>query len=423
MSRSVGVLLILVSVAVGAPSCVDDDSERVGSVVTTPINVGTAPEAGATATTAAAPTTEQTPTTTLAPTPTVNVEALTRFLEDRLAESSAEGGLVAVSKGGADSTIVSAGVTDASRATPVPIDGALPVASITKSYVAAVLLSLQRDGLVELDDPLGDYVDWPDGEAITVRQLLDHTSGVGPWGNATDPTSRFLDTVLSDLTTNRTLSSVVESLRDVEPIGQPGFQTYYSNLNYLLAGRVAEVASGLPFARLLTERITTPLELASTYYPAGESPTSGPAPLPGRFEFEEGVVVSTTAYPNAGFLSLLGPSAAGISSADDLMRWGDALFRERRLGPVDLSPMLDVRPGGYGLGVAGVDRAAGSCVFEGCPAGAKFEVLALNGEVPGSSTRLWYDPSTDTLVLLYLNRDGSELDGPMLELLALARTP
>jgi hypothetical protein len=74
--------------------------------------------------------------------------------------------------------------------------------------------------------------------------------------------------------------------------------------------------------------------------------------------------------------------------------------------------MLDIDPGGYGLGVAGV-TPSGTCIFEGCPAGATFERLALPGDTPGASTRIWYDPATDTVLLVYLNRNALSLDEPM----------
>ena len=402
IGRSARTALLLVPLVLSAAACGEDE----------PANAAAPSSTAASTTTAVS-------TTSSAPRP-VDTAALSGFLEAQLADSGADGGLVALSTGGGPPVIVAAGVTDQASASDVPVDGALPVASITKSYVAAVLLSLQNDGLIDLDDPLGDYVDWPGGDTIALRQLLEHTSGVGPWANATDTTSRFRETVLADLTANYSLTDVVAMLVDIAPLGHPGRQASYSNLNYLLAGRVAEVVAGESFAQILNERIAAPLGLMATYYPVGEAPTLGPAPLPGTFEFDDGVFVSTQEFSNTAYLSLLGPSAAGISTVSDLLTWGDALFRRHRLGSVDLSPMLEIGPGGYGLGVAGVDRAAGTCIFEGCPNDAVFEVFALNGEVSGSSTRLWYDPATDVMAFLYLNRDGSELDAPMFALLDIA---
>jgi hypothetical protein len=91
------------------------------------------------------------------------------------------------------------------------------------------------------------------------------------------------------------------------------------------------------------------------------------------------------------------------------------------MGALDVSVMRFLTPGGYGLGVLGVDADTGSCVFSGCAAGADFEIYGLNGEIPGAATRVWYEPTTDTLLVVYLNRNGASLDEPLLAFLASLR--
>ena len=341
-----------------------------------------------------------------------------RVLDDALGRlldaSGADGGIVAYRRGDDRPTVVTAGVIDAGGA-PMTTERPFPIASVTKSFTAALLVDLADDGLVDLDAPISTWIDWPDGDRITVRQLLLHTSGLGPW-EASAPHGIFDAALFADLDVNHLLADVVELARGVAPVGAPGAQTAYSNLNYVLAGRIAELAGGAPYARLLADRITGALGLTATTYPAGDGPTSGAEPLPGTFEYPAGVLARTTDFPQRGFVSLMGPSAAAVSNVDDLFTWADTLFRTRRLGGTDLASLLRIGPGGTGLGVLGIDAQNGSCVFRGCPDGTTFEYLGLNGEAPGSAVRLWYDPATDLTVLVYLNRDGTMLDRSLIEL-------
>ena len=327
----------------------------------------------------------------------------------------AAGGLIAVAFGDDDPVVVTAGVTDPRSATPVPPDAVLPVASITKSFVAAVLLDLEHEGVVDLDVPIATFLDWPHGESITIRQLLDHTSGLQGWGDAAGD-AQFEAALVADLGANHSLADAVELARTVPPSGPPDGTTRYSNLGYLLAGRIAELVSGRTFAQLLDERIVTPLGLGATYYPVGEAPTTGAAPLPGSYD-HDGVVLHTTDVPQTAYLSLMGPAAGAMSSVPDLVVWARTVLHDRRLGRTDLASMSDIGAGGVGLGVIGVDLRFGDCVFDGCPADADFTVLAMNGELPGASTRLWYDTGHDVTVFVYLNRDDVSLDAPMLAVL------
>jgi hypothetical protein len=102
---------------------------------------------------------------------------------------------------------------------------------------------------------------------------------------------------------------------------------------------------------------------------------------------------------------------------EDYLAWGDAVLRDQAIDGTSLREMSDIAPGGYGLGVVGVTDE-GACVFDGCPPGSEFTRTSLNGDFPGSSTRLLYDPATDTLLAVYLNRNELALDEPMLAFLA-----
>lgn len=408
------VALLLAACVACTPAPEGPVAEPVGSVhldATTPTPTPTPPP---TSTTAAPPPGPTSAPATASPRGSSSA-ALADGLAGLLDRSGADGGIAVYQRGRGTPVVVTAGTIDDSGA-PMPTGRPFPIASVTKSFTAALLVDLAADGSLDLDAPISDWLDWRGGDRITVRHLLTHTSGLGPWAPATGD-GVFDAALFADLGANRPLAEVVDLAREVAPVGPPGAQTSYSNLNYVLAGRIAELAGGAPFARLLAERITGPLGLSSTTYPAGSEASSGAEPLPGTFEYPAGTIVSTADVPRAGFLSLMGPAAAAMSTVDDLLAWAQVLFRERLLAGVDLAPLTDIGEGGYGLGVLGVDRGLGSCVFTSCLAGTDFEYLGLNGEAPGSAVRLWYDPATDAVLLVYLNRDGTSLDAPLVALM------
>lgn len=335
---------------------------------------------------------------------------LTAFAEGLVADTGAEGGIVAWWVGDAEPLVVTAGVADARTGQPIRAGDAFHVASVTKSFVAAAALVLDAEGVLDLDDALADHVDWPGGEAITLRQLLDQTSGVAGFPNGDADDTAYLELLQAEppITIDQTLAAA----RDLPPHAPPGTTTDYGNLSYTLAGAAIEAATGQDLGTVLEERLFRPLGMEATWYPP-----QGPGdvdPLPGLYEVEPGApVLPTTTFDMETWRTVTAPASGAVSTVDDLVTWVDAALRDRRLGNVDLTPMTDIGPGGYGLGVAGVTED-GACVFEGCPAGATFTRLALNGDIPGASTRVLHDPATDATLLVVLNRNALALDDPML---------
>jgi CubicO group peptidase (beta-lactamase class C family) len=142
------------------------------------------------------------------------------------------------------------------------------VFSITKSFVAALVLGLCQDGLLSLDDPVSKYLptfrehgDGPfDRRAVTIRHLLSHTSGAAVAGN-------------------KKPESLPPSFDRIEIITTPGTAFEYSNLGMLILERTLEAASGRDFAVLLHERIIDPLGLEATGYVYAGSATDKVLPL------------------------------------------------------------------------------------------------------------------------------------------------
>lgn len=359
----------------------------------------------------AADTAEPVATTTTVPTPaarTVTGAELQAFADELVTDTRSQRAIVAWADGDEDPVVVTVGED-------VQADDAFHVASITKSFVAAALVLLDADGTVDLDAPVATYVDWPGGEDITVRQLLDHTSGLGPFGNPGDGEedgtgSRYLELVQRG--GSLTLDEVLAATRDIAPADEPGGSATYSNLNYVVAGAVIEAATGEDVGAVLQERLFDPLGMEDTWYPPQRA--GDPEPLPGLYEIEPGLdPLPTTAFDMEPWQTVAAPAAGAVSTLDDLLRWRDAALREQAIDGVDVSAMTEIGDGGYGLGVAGV-ADDGACIFEGCPPGRAFTRWGLNGDHPGSSTRVMHDPATDATLVVYLDRNALSLDEPML---------
>ncbi len=351
--------------------------------------------------------------TTPPPAREVTRSELAVFAEGLVADTGAEGGIVAWWVDGAEPLVVTAGAADARTGRRLHTGDAFHVASITKSFVAAAALALEADGTLDLDDALGEYVDWPGGAAIPLRRLLDQTSGVAGFPNGDADDDAYLALLRADppITIDQTLAAA----RDLPPHAEPGTTTDYGNLSYVLAGAAIEAATGQELGTVLDERVFQPLDMDSTWYPP-RAPGDA-EPLPGLYEVEPGApVLPTTTFDMEVWRTITAPASGAVSTVDDLVTWVDTALGDQEVDGVDVTAMSDIGPGGYGLGVAGVTED-GACVFEGCPDGAIFTRLALNGDIPGSSTRVLRDPATGATLLVYLNRNALELDGPLLEFL------
>lgn len=375
-----------------------------------------APTDAAPTTVPGSPTTTTNSTTAAAAARTVTEAELQAFADELVTTTRSEGGIVAWADGDDPPLVVTSGVADARTDQVLHADDPFHVASITKSFVAAALVLLDADGTVELDDPIGDYVDWPGGDDITVRQLLDHTSGLGPFGNPGDGDedgngSHYFDLVQRGGALS--LDEVLTATRDIAPVDEPGGSATYSNLNYVVAGAVIEAATGQDVGTVLQERLFDPLDMDHTWYPPQGPGDAGP--LPGLYELEPDVdPLPTTAFDMEPWRTVAAPASGAVSTLDDLLRWKDAILRDRAIDGVDVSAMTEIGPGGYGLGVAGV-TADGACIFEGCPPDQTFTRWGLNGDIPGSSTRVLHDPATDATLFVYLNRNALDLDAPTLD--------
>ena len=233
-----------------------------------------------------------------------------------------------------------------------PVDGEVRIASNTKMFVAVIVLQLVQEGLVELDSPIETYLpglitgEGIDGAAITVRQLLQHTSGL----------PEYADQIAADAFGARDSYVAPRDVLDVAlarpAVFEPGGRWEYSNTNYLILGLLIERVTQRPLGEHVQERIAAPLALEHTYLPAaGERTIRGEHPhgyhsadateladitvMDPSFAWSAGAVVSTPSELNAFMQAALDGTLlteASVAELQDAVPAGDALWPEATYG-------------------------------------------------------------------------------------------
>nr|WP_305790173.1 serine hydrolase domain-containing protein [Actinoplanes lichenis] len=267
---------------------------------------------------------------------------------------------------------LAAGVADTATGRPAPVDGQVRIGSNTKPFVAVVVLQLVAEGKVALDEPVETYLpglvrgDGIDGRRITVRQLLQHQSGLPNY-------TEFLP--LDDPALLHTYFEPREllDLALAHPADfAPGTQWAYSNTNYVVAGLLVQKVTGRPLAEQITTRIVGKLGLRHTYFPpVGEQRI--------RERHPHG-------YQGTADVSDLDPSwgwAAGqmVATPSDLNAFFGALLDGKLLPPAQLAEMKRTVPAAmwpgarYGLGLVSTPLSCGGLAW------------GHGGDIPGYETR------------------------------------
>ncbi|MBA9002435.1 serine hydrolase domain-containing protein [Thermomonospora cellulosilytica] len=249
-------------------------------------------------------------------------------------------------------TAIASGVADVRTGAPMDPRSRFRIGSLTKPFVATVVLQLVGEGRVVLDEPIERHLpgvvrgNGNDGREITVRHLLQHTSGLPDVLDHRTP-QEFLRDPLRHWEPRELVDIALQHPR----LFEPGRRWDYSNTNYLLAGMLVESVTGRPYGEEIERRIIEPLGLHGTSVP-GDDPGI-PAPHPrGYVRTPDGLLDLTHLNP-----TLAGSSGGMISSAADLNRFFGALLHGRLLRPAQRRQMMTAMPTGgssgarYGLGL------------------------------------------------------------------------
>ncbi|MFD3315136.1 serine hydrolase domain-containing protein [Streptomyces sp. NPDC058694] len=315
-------------------------------------------------------------------------------------------GVVAQSTGPRGSRYATAGVADKATGAAVRSGDRFRMASASKTFVATVVLQLVGEGRLSLDDTVEHWLpgvvsgNGNDGSRITVRQLLQHTSGLFNY-TADLPVLASVDDYRAGRYTTWAPEQLVGIAMGHAPDFEPGAKWAYSNTNYILAGMIIQKVTGHSWEQQVTKRIIRPLGLRDTSAPTTDSRIPG-RHLHGYSDFgKTGPTIDTTAFnPSAA-----GAAGAMIGTTADLTRFYQALLGGKLLRPAQLAEMkttvraadLDpVWPGAsYGLGLLKVPLTCGGSYYSHA------------GDFPGYTTRNGVSPDGRRAVVLHATGDGA----------------
>jgi D-alanyl-D-alanine carboxypeptidase len=215
---------------------------------------------------------------------------------------------------------------------PIPPDASFRIGSVTKTFMATAVLGAVGEGQLTLDDTLARWLPGVlprlDESAITVRMLLDHTSGVP------DPSPRLLAHPNLFGKGPVTPADLVAKARHLAPVAPPGKEFSYSNADYWLLAMILERATGQTYTQQVEARILRPLGLSHTVLPSNT--TRLPEPFIHGYAPRSGKAPAEV----TGFRSDWASSSGGIvSTTADLARFDGALLGGRLLAPAELAAM------------------------------------------------------------------------------------
>ncbi|NSW38813.1 beta-lactamase family protein [Bacillus sp. Xin1] len=259
-------------------------------------------------------------------------------------------GIIAKTSEGGKTWSYAAGLADLSTKKPMKTDFRFRIGSVTKTFIATVLLQLSGENRLNLDDSIEKWLpgviqgNGYDGNQITIRQILNHTSGIADYVNSKD--FDIMDTKKS-----YTAEEFVKMGISLPPDFAPGKGWSYSNTGYVVLGILIEKVTGNSYAEEVENRIIEPLDLSNTFLSGNSSVIPGTKHARGYFQLDGASELKDVTYINPG-------SSDGdmISTADDLNKFFSYLLSGKLLKEQQLKQMLTTVPTGregtgYGLGI------------------------------------------------------------------------
>lgn len=272
------------------------------------------------------------------------------------------------------------------------------VGSVTKLYTAVLVMQLVEQHRISLDDRVDRWLSFPGADAITVRMLLSHTSGLNDYLN---------HMTLEQLGQPWTPGQLVEIAIAAGPMGAPGMtQAIYSNTNFVVLAMIVEAETGKSWEANVRERIAAPLGLVHTY-DAGESERAAHL-VGGWLETPSGWLDTSTLFdPSVGWAI-----GSMVSTNAELLRFSEALFDgELFASPATLAQMRHYQTEGdpaYAgddppatLGLAMMSLSMGGMTLEG-----------HLGHIEGYNACALRDPETGAIIVVTSN-DNRASAGPI----------
>jgi D-alanyl-D-alanine carboxypeptidase len=292
-----------------------------------------------------------------------------RKAADAVVEAGAVGQLSRVGDG-RRVTQAASGRADRATGRPLRSNDQFEIGSNTKTMIATVALQLVAEGRLHLDDSVqkllpGTIPAAAGGNAITLRMLLQHTSGLYSY---TDPA--FMSAVIAHPRADYRPEQLVAAALRHPLTFAPGTGWAYSDTDYIVVGMILRRATGRTPADLIRDRIARPLGLRHTYLVTGAASDTGPGYAHGYMGTFTGPPTQPTIHytdvSTWALGSFAGTAGAVVSTAPELSRFLSALLGGRLLPPAQLAAMKTTVSAGagtgidYGLGILRTDTPCGT---------------------------------------------------------------
>ncbi|MGP3932515.1 serine hydrolase domain-containing protein [Nonomuraea sp. KM88] len=290
-------------------------------------------------------------------------DALQKQLDTLVKKHKFPGALATVQDREGRTRYYTAGVGDLRTKAEVPVDGQVRIASNTKTFTAVTVLQLVGEGKVKLDEPIETYLPKllrgksGDGRTITVRQLLQHTSGLPNY-------TRWMPNILDVRNKYSSPRDLLKTAFAHKASFKPGKKWEYSNTGYIVLGLLIEKIDGKPVGDAITDRVIKRIGLRDTYWPAKRVKTiREPHPKGYASRKPGGKLIDITHLdPSWG-----GAAGQLIATPSDLNRFWLALMDGKLLRPAQLKAMKKTvkapgMPAGweYGLGLMKMPVSCGT---------------------------------------------------------------
>jgi len=255
-----------------------------------------------------------------------------------VADNGAFSGAVLVAQDGKPLLREAYGKANYELEVPNSVDTKFRIGSVTKQFTAMAILILAEQGKLAVDNPISKHLEnspaaW---EKVTIRHLLNHTSGIPSYTSFPQMMSRTVRLPA-------TVDEVIASFQDKPLEFEPGERFTYSNSAYIVLGKIIERASGHDYETFLKRNIFERLGMNDTGY------DHNAAILPKR---AAGYSRTLVLMANAPYIDMTWPHAAGAlySTVDDLAKWDQALLAGKLIGPESYKLMFTPGKSSYGFG-------------------------------------------------------------------------
>jgi CubicO group peptidase (beta-lactamase class C family) len=285
---------------------------------------------------------------------------------------------------------------------PLDTGAVFELASVSKQFTAMVIMMLAEEGKLAYDDAIEKYIPGLPYPGISIRHLLNHTSGLPDYQAVMDQ--------YWDKTKVAGNDDNIEYLKRYKPARrfEPGEKYEYSNTGYMLLASIAEKTTGRDFIELCHERIFTPLAMRSTDIRTREAKQALPRMAWGHlYVAEKQRYIHADSFPAFNYAIWLGnrkgPGRVS-ATASDLLRWDQALYTERLVKKETLAQAFrpailnDGSPTAYGFGwMTGKDTGNGAVVMH-------------TGDNPGYKTKIVRYLDKHRTVILLCNNAHAEYE-------------